>query len=112
PLVGGLDVKGLIIAPAYMKVGFVNKNWHDGEMTVEYKEGVMKGVSISAFNHITGTQRGLAIGVFNFATTQRGLQLGVLNYVKDNPKGLRLLPIFNMHFGKKKIRPDTEKEGE
>jgi hypothetical protein len=49
---------------------------------------------------IKGTQKGITIGVFNYARKQRGFQLGLLNYVKDNPKGLRLLPIFNTHFGK------------
>ena len=45
-----------------------------------------------------GQQRGIAIGIFNYAHTVRGVQLGLLNYVRDNPKGLRLLPIFNTGF--------------
>jgi hypothetical protein len=103
PIAGGMDVRGLIIAPAYMRVGYSRKIQNDENMVDDKEdiEGELKGVSISAFNHIKGTQKGLAIGIFNYAAKQRGVSLGVLNYVKDNPKGLRLLPIFNTHFGKK-----------
>lgn len=94
PTAGGNDIKGLFITPAYLQVG--NKN------SSEEDNVVMKGISVSAFNHIRGQQKGLTLGVFNYARYQRGLQIGLLNYVKDNPKGLRLLPIFNAHFGKKR----------
>lgn len=90
PTAGGNDIKGLFIVPAYLQVG--NKN------STEEDNVVMKGISISAFNHIRGVQKGLTFGVFNYTRSQRGLQIGVLNYVKDNPKGLRLLPFFNAHF--------------
>ncbi|MEQ8425689.1 MAG: hypothetical protein RIA63_13320, partial [Cyclobacteriaceae bacterium] len=64
----------------------------------EEQSGSMKGASVSAFNHVKGTQKGVTIGIFNYARKQRGFQIGLLNYVKDNPRGLRLLPIFNFHF--------------
>lgn len=58
PIVGGMDVRGLIIAPAYMKVGYSSKyNDADGLVT-EDKEGVLKGVAVSAFNHIKGHTKG------------------------------------------------------
>jgi hypothetical protein len=91
---GGKDIAGVFISPAYLQVG----SKHDEE-----DDAVMNGASISACNNIKGTQKGVTIGIFNYATRQRGIQLGLLNYVKDNPKGLRLLPVFNTHFGSRKI---------
>jgi len=98
PFVGGKDLKGIFIAPLSLQMG--NKEMDEETVT-------MKGISVSAFNKVRGHQRGLTIGAFNYATRQHGLQLGILNHVKDNPKGLRWLPLFNMHFGKKQ----EEKEG-
>ena len=59
----------------------------------------MKGLSVSAFNHVQGDVFGVCIGIFNWANRVRGFQLGVLNHVRSNPKGLRWLPIFNTSFG-------------
>jgi hypothetical protein len=61
----------------------------------------MTGFSVSAYNRIIGEQRGVAFGVVNYATRIKGFQFGVINIVKENPKGLRVLPIFNTRFGKK-----------
>ena len=90
-LAGGTSVKGIVIAPAYFNLR--------GEFTDA--EPVMTGLSISAFNHIQGLQKGLAIGVFNYAWKVNGLQIGLINYNRNNPKGLRVLPIFNTNFRKK-----------
>ena len=94
PAAGGNNLKGFMIVPAYLRVGDPKNtdSDHDGPAAV------MKGVSISAFNHIMGTFNGVSIGIFNYAYHQRGLQLGLLNYVKDNPRGLRMLPLFNTSF--------------
>jgi hypothetical protein len=83
-VVGGEDVRGISLAPAYFRI-----SGDDGEMV---------GLSVSAFNHIRGSQRGLAVGIFNYAYDIKGLQLGLLNHVSSNPKGLRWLPIFNTRF--------------
>ena len=38
-------------------------------------------------------------GIVNYAwTIDKGIQLGVVNIVRDNPKGLRVLPVFNTKF--------------
>jgi hypothetical protein len=63
------------------------------------KVSALDGVAVSAWNNVRGEQRGLTIGIFNYAQTIHGLQLGLLNYVRSNPKGLRLLPVFNTGFG-------------
>jgi hypothetical protein len=81
---GGSAVRGVTIAPAYFRI--------------EGEDSYMKGLSVSAFNHIMGEQFGVAIGVFNYAWAVRGFQLGLLNHVKSNPRGLRWLPIFNTSF--------------
>ncbi|MEJ0028984.1 MAG: hypothetical protein WDO15_00785 [Bacteroidota bacterium] len=54
--VGGIDVKGIMIAPAWFRVGDKHKN-DDG--TTEVKEGTMTGLSVSAYNSIKGEQRGV-----------------------------------------------------
>ncbi len=84
-IVGGEQVQGISIAPAYFRI--------------EGMDGYMKGISVSAFNHVQGDVFGICIGIFNWAYAVRGFQLGVLNHVKSNPKGLRWLPIFNTSFG-------------
>ncbi|MEQ8532496.1 MAG: hypothetical protein RIB86_11620, partial [Imperialibacter sp.] len=59
----------------------------------------LNGISISAVNAVQGTQNGLSIGIVNTTHRLRGMQIGIINIVKDNPKGLRVLPIINAHFG-------------
>lgn len=78
--VGGQRVRALVIAPAYFRIA---------------QDGVVNGLNISAFNHVRGTQQGLAIGIFNYARQLDGVQLGLLNYAANKPRGTRLLPIFN-----------------
>jgi hypothetical protein len=95
PAAGGNDIAGFFIVPVYLQAGSKDSNEEDVKMG---------GVSIGAVSMIKGTQKGVTIGVFNYARKQRGFQLVLLNYVKDNPKGLRLLPVFNMHFGSKNVQ--------
>jgi len=82
--VGGEEISGVTLAPAYFRV-----KGGSAEMT---------GLSISAFNYIDGYQRGVAVGIFNHTYEIKGLQLGILNHVSSNPKGLRWLPVFNTRF--------------
>ena len=42
-------------------------------------------------------QRGLSIGVVNYARRLHGVQLGLVNYARNNPPGLRLLPVLNVN---------------
>jgi len=50
------------------------------------------------FNYIRGAQTGLAVGIVNYAYSVKGLQLGLVNIVRDNPRGLKVLPVFNTSF--------------
>jgi hypothetical protein len=104
PVVGGIHMRGLIIAPAYMTVGYSKKNRnYNGEELQGEEEGSFKGISVSAFNQVKGNQKGVMFGAVNYTYTIKGIQLGIINIVKENPKGLRVLPIFNTRFGKKRL---------
>lgn len=100
-VVGGVSVKGLIIAPAHLLVGPQKKFKHNDEETTEDSNGTFKGVSVSIFTKVNGQQNGVSLGVVNYAKKIRGVQFGLINIVKENPKGFRILPIFNMRFGKR-----------
>jgi len=58
----------------------------------------LTGVAIGGYNRVEGVQRGLAIGIFNWARELRGVQIGLLNYAGNNEPSFRLLPILNAHF--------------
>jgi hypothetical protein len=77
---GTVDFNGAAIAPFYFRIE---------------NEGSMRGVSVSAFNRISGVQHGLTIGIVNLAEELRGVQIGVINIARSNPSGRRVLPIVN-----------------
>jgi hypothetical protein len=58
----------------------------------------VSGLSVAAYNRARGTQRGLAIGIFNNAETLHGIQLGILNRAGNNTGIFRVLPLLNVHF--------------
>lgn len=101
PLVGGVSVRGLIIAPFHLLVGPEKKPKGRDEKPIEDANGTFKGISVSIFNKVNGHQKGAMLGVVNYARKIKGVQFGLINIVKENPKGLRILPIFNMRFGNK-----------
>lgn len=78
--VGGEDVRGLMVS------GLMVRTARDGSAT---------GALVSPLNQVRGYQKGVAIGLINYAWTLRGVQLGVINIVRDNPKGRRVLPVIN-----------------
>ncbi|MGD2135159.1 MAG: hypothetical protein PVF27_03320 [Gemmatimonadales bacterium] len=61
------------------------------------KIGDLTGASIGGVNYIYGEQRGLTIGIFNYARELHGVQLGLLNYAGNNEGIWRLTPIVNVH---------------
>ncbi len=73
-------MRGVVIAPLYFRIA---------------NGGQMRGVNLSAYNDVRGTQRGLAIALFNYARNLDGVQLGLLNYAGNKSRGTRLLPIIN-----------------
>jgi hypothetical protein len=78
--VGAQNVHAVVIAPIYFKID---------------DDGRMNGLNISAWNNIHGTQRGLAIGLYNYARSLDGLQIGIINYAGNKSRGTRVLPLFN-----------------
>lgn len=71
---------GVVIAPAMFR-------------SLENAE--VRGLTASGVNIVYGHQRGLAIGLVNYAESMNGLQLGGINIIRDNPTGRRVLPILN-----------------
>lgn len=86
--IGGGIVRGNILKGVHLALGSV---WVP-------KGGQMTGFAASAFNYIRGTQTGLSIGIVNYAWRVKGVQIGLVNIIRDNPRGLKVLPIFNTNF--------------
>ena len=85
--VGGKNLKGVFVGGALIKVE---------------KEGRLSGLAASSFNWVSGTLSGLSIGIVNYAwKLDGGIQIGLINIVRDNPKGLKVLPIFNADFDRR-----------
>ncbi|MCK7461955.1 MAG: hypothetical protein MZU84_07805 [Sphingobacterium sp.] len=58
-----------------------------------------RGVSIAAYSD-SYKMFGLSVALFNRTRELHGMQLGLLNYAGNNRKGLRYLPLVNMHLRK------------
>lgn len=107
PVLGAVSVTGFILAPVYMQVGYTSKHQRLGDSELgdstitELTEGMFKGLSVSAYNNIKGDQVGVTLGIVNRTHSIRGVQFGLINIVKENPRGLRVLPIFNTRFRRK-----------
>ncbi len=84
PMVGSLNAHAIVIAPIFFKIE---------------KGGSFRGGALSAVNDVRGTQRGLTIGIVNYARTLHGLQLGVINIIADQ-KSHSVLPIANWGSGR------------
>lgn len=80
-MVGAETTKGVVIAPVLFRTE---------------RGGQITGVTVSSVNAVRGFQRGVSIGLVNYAERLRGLQLGAINIVRDNPVPFRVLPILNV----------------
>ena len=80
--VGGGDVAGIVATPGFMRIE---------------ERGRFRGVAAAGFNYVKGEQRGLTIGVVNYARRLHGVQIGLLNIARNNPPGLRFLPLVNVN---------------
>lgn len=78
--VGAQDTRGVVLAPAFFRLE---------------NDGTMRGAAVSSVNLVRGEQRGLTIGIVNYARRLHGVQVGVINIVRDNPSGRRVLPVVN-----------------
>lgn len=73
-------VRGLVVSPLLFR---------------SFRNAEVRGVTASGVNIVYGSQRGLAIGLVNYAESLHGVQLGGINIVRDNPPGRRVLPVVN-----------------
>lgn len=78
---GSSHLTGLSVAGGYVRV----------------EDGPLRGASLSAYNDIRGPQRGLTVGLYNYARELHGLQIGLLNVARNNPVWARVLPGLNLH---------------
>jgi hypothetical protein len=78
--VGGHDVHAMVLTGAYFKVD---------------SAGSFRGGALAAVNNIRGQQRGLVLGLFNYARELHGTQIGLIN-VSDNDGSRRVLPIISV----------------
>ncbi len=81
-VVGTQDGKGAVLAPLWFEVP---------------NEGSFSGLSVSAVNRNRGRQRGVSIGIVNYAHQLNGVQIGLLNWAGNNSV-FKLLPLVNAHF--------------
>ncbi len=58
----------------------------------------LSGIAVAGYNQVRGTQRGIAIGLYNRAERLRGIQIGLLNHAANNPPPFRWLPLINASF--------------
>ena len=77
--VGAQDARAIVLAPALFRIE---------------PGGTFTGGSLSAVNYVRGTQRGLSIGIVNYARSLHGAQIGVVNIIA-NQKSHPFLPIAN-----------------
>ncbi len=78
--IGATHMNGLMIAPVMARLE---------------PGGSMRGVSVSGFNYMRGEQRGLTIGLINYARDLEGMQIGVINIARN--ASVKFLPIINYH---------------
>jgi hypothetical protein len=92
-VIGTPEAKGLMIAGAWLRVR--DEDGGRGDRFRRSGGALFHGVGVSAFNQVRGHQKGLTIGVVNYAWSLSGVQLGLINIVRDNPPGRKLLPVVN-----------------
>ena len=88
--IAGLNIAGYKIESDYVQGFSTAVGWIEAE--------TLRGIGISIFNEISNRQRGITIGLLNYATDLKGMQIGLLNIAENNPDGLKYLPFINAHF--------------
>lgn len=113
----GADTLNGIFGGGCIEVGTRNK-YHYRSIVQRDTTGQLNGVAISFFTFAANVkglllsllgnscfvQKGLSIGLFNYAQHLDGVQIGLINYAANTR--ILCLPIINMHFkkGKKQIK--------
>jgi len=89
--VRGLAIGGLGAGARDVRGALVTAGW------ARLEHGTLRGLSIASFNQLKGAQRGLAIGIVNYAQELHGVQVGLINIARNNSPGTRVLPVVNVH---------------
>jgi len=89
PDVRGAAIGGLLVVARDVRGALMTAGW------ARLEHGTLRGLSIASFDQLKGTQRGLAMGIVNYARELHGVQVGLINHVRNNPPGRRILPILN-----------------
>jgi hypothetical protein len=95
---GSEEIRGLTIAGGAVGGKILKGLQVAGGVVHVIKDGSFYGCAVSPFNYIRGSQTGVAFGIVNYAWTVKGVQIGLVNIVRDNPAGLKVLPVFNTSF--------------
>lgn len=91
------NINGLAISVMYM---YSNRFIRGVTCTAGYLDAeVYKGIALASYAR-SNRMHGLSIALFNQTSELHGIQLGLLNLAENNRRGLRLLPLMNMHFSK------------
>jgi hypothetical protein len=88
------DINGIATSVAVVFCG--NELNGIGISGLYLKAGSLTGIAVSGYTN-TNQTNGLTIALFNYTQKLNGLQLGILNYAGNNRRGLRLLPLLNVH---------------
>ena len=95
-VVMGEAVTGIAVAPAYFRI--IDSDEGNGIIgSGEDTQPRFTGLSASIHNDVRGHQRGISIGIYNYARQLSGVQIGVLNFARNNPIPFRILPLINVN---------------
>lgn len=85
---------GLTIAPAII---FCRENFNGIGMSAGYMRiRNCNGITVSSISS-TNRMNGVSIAIINITKELHGIQLGAINYAGNNKRGLKILPVANMH---------------
>lgn len=89
------DINGVATSLAYTYCG---KKFNGLSVSSGYLESeIFNGIAVAGYAK-TNQMNGISIALYNRTKELHGVQFGLLNYAENNPKGLRILPVINLHF--------------
>jgi len=121
--IGGMNgINGLTLGGVGISSSKSNINGIAGAIGFIHSRGKINGLGISciyitantfnglAIASITKTKKtnGLSVALYNKTEELHGVLLGLWNYAKNNPKGLKKLPLLNFHFGRNRTEENKE----
>jgi hypothetical protein len=104
PIYAGADskIRGITIAGLWAG-GLESKELKINGISIAglcVKSEVLKGIAIAGVV-TTNETHGLSVGIVNKTNELHGLQLGLINHAGNNRKPFKVLPVVNIHLGRK-----------